>query len=402
MENPFLNKSLLNSPLQFDLCAQIHFSALYGVRHKLQVDEIPDNIPISQLCQEAKLKGREIYLAHPTDIYQIFEGVTLAVYNTIEELYCSRLNRSIKMVWLILEKMAIEAGSPELSYEAVWAICQYLGRLRKVYSDTTLEVYQSEWLVVKITPSVYIQQSESICFKPSVVCIIDTLSIKVIAFRVGKEEETEENIALSIYDAIEACRQPGREGAGGLVWQIPEQLLSNISVSDRIQRACAGIGISIQSVANRMPILNALQGVWTGDLTGKRLSYNKFMSLLDTYLENVHGHGPLINREKRSQELKQFVGYNRDPAWQFPALRYLLPQHAGIISQNGTVEFDGLHYTSDLIKYWHNHEVTLRRSEMEEAVAWIYLDGEILCQAVASELIRADGSYRPNRLGRGG
>jgi len=44
--------------------------------------------------------------------------------------------------------------------------------------------------------------------------------------------------------------------------------------------------------------------------------------------------------------------------------------------------------------------VTLRCSEQSEAIAWIYLNGEILCEAKARELRRPDGTYRA-RLPRG-
>ena len=83
-----------------------------------------------------------------------------------------------------------------------------------------------------------------------------------------------------------------------------------------------------------------------------------------------------------------------------PALRQLLPVHPGTIDADGAVEFDGLHYEDDLLKYWPGHRVQLRRSEQAEATAWVYLDGEVLCQAMARELRRKDGTHRPNRPGR--
>jgi hypothetical protein len=64
------------------------------------------------------------------------------------------------------------------------------------------------------------------------------------------------------------------------------------------------------------------------------------------------------------------------------------------------VAFDGLHYTEDLLTYWPGSRITVKRSEHTEAVLWIYLGGEILCQAMARELARRDGSYRATRAGR--
>ncbi len=119
--------------------------------------------------------------------------------------------------------------------------------------------------------------------------------------------------------------------------------------------------------------------------------------LFDNYLHKAHGYGPLRMQEQQARDWANLIGYNRDPAWQFPALRCFLPSHNGIIGPDGTVEYDGLHYADELLSYWPGHPVTLRRSESSEAMAWVYLDGEVLCQAMARELRRQDGSYRPNR-----
>src|SRR5258708_455384 len=78
-------------------------------------------------------------------------------------------------------------------------------------------------------------------------------------------------------------------------------------------------------------------------------------------------------------------------------LRAFLPQHPSAITAEGTVPFDGLHYTHELLLYWPGSPVTLCRSPYAEATAWIYLGEEILCQAQAQELRRHDGSYRPFR-----
>jgi hypothetical protein len=53
-----------------------------------------------------------------------------------------------------------------------------------------------------------------------------------------------------------------------------------------------------------------------------------------------------------------------------------------------------------LLEYWAGAPVTFRRSEHMEALIWVYLDGDLLSQAMARELQRRDGSYRLNRPGR--
>jgi hypothetical protein len=103
---------------------------------------------------------------------------------------------------------------------------------------------------------------------------------------------------------------------------------------------------------------------------------------------------PLRAKRQSDREFAGLLGYNRDPAWQLPALRLLLPAHQSIINNQGEVEFDGLHFQDDLLTLFPNTPVTLRQSEYSEATAWIYLDDEILSEARARELRRPDGTYR--------
>src|SRR4051794_20335058 len=118
--NPYLNRSLLNLPLQQDICQQIHYTAIRASARGSHVHMVPDTISLIQLRQRASQFGPSIYLSHPTDVQRVFEGITTAIYQAIEELYCSRLERSIQMIWRILAEMAGAAGKPAPSYEVVW------------------------------------------------------------------------------------------------------------------------------------------------------------------------------------------------------------------------------------------------------------------------------------------
>jgi hypothetical protein len=122
--------------------------------------------------------------------------------------------------------------------------------------------------------------------------------------------------------------------------------------------------------------------------------------MFDSYLHKAYSYSPLRSREERDREYLHLVGYNRDPVWQCPALRHFLPLHGGSIARDGAVPYDGLHYADELLTYWAGAPVTFRRSEQMEALIWIYLDGDLLCQAMARELQRRDGSYRLQWPGR--
>ena len=85
------------------------------------------------------------------------------------------------------------------------------------------------------------------------------------------------------------------------------------------------------------------------------------------------------------------IGYNRDPAWHFPALLRLLPERVGVISDEGAVSCAGLTYCHEVLKLWPGALVTVRCSVMADSDAWIYRDDEIICLAKARELQRKDG-----------
>jgi hypothetical protein len=395
--NPFVDTSGLNLPLHQEIRQRIHFTALQRAAHGHHLDTIPGSVPITQIMQLACYHGASVYFAHPFDIDRIFAGVTLKVYQAIERLYCDRIGRSIRTVWRILDAMANQVGAPGIDYEAVWAICAYLDEQRTDVSDVTVEQIETTWQVAQISPDVWIQ-SEETTYQPVVVCLLTRHPSQVIAFRIGNEEDLKDNLSLTIYDALVSLRRPSAEGAAGLTWQIPTKISAERELPKYCQQTCNRLGISIQQVdESSTPLLKSLRGNWARDLAGKVLSKKRFTLLLDNYLRQVHGHGPLRGQLRRNRKFARRIGYNRDPAWQFPALCGFLPAHESAISADGSVEHDGLHYENELLAHWPGQQVILRRSETAEALAWVYLDEEILCQALARELRRKDGTYRANR-----
>src|SRR5262245_58461207 len=132
MNNPFLSSSMLNLPLRLDLCQEIHYSALsLAATSNLYLETAPDPTFLKEIINRRSFQGADAFLVHPAYIEQIFAGFTSDVYRTIEDLYCSRLKRSIKITCLLLNKMAEEAGVSPLDYEAVWAVCMFLEERRQ-------------------------------------------------------------------------------------------------------------------------------------------------------------------------------------------------------------------------------------------------------------------------------
>jgi hypothetical protein len=147
-------------------------------------------------------------------------------------------------------------------------------------------------------------------------------------------------------------------------------------------------------------ILNDLRGNWDRDLANRVLEPHHFRLIFDTHLRRIHGYGPHTIEQQTAHNHAHLTGYNHDPAWQFPALRRLLPAQSGIVDEDGSVECDGLHFEDDLLTYWTGQQVTVRRSLQSDAAAYIDVDDEILCLAMARELRRSDGRYRTHLPGR--
>lgn len=80
---------------------------------------LPQSLNIAQLRIQRRRFGRTSLLVHPADVEKMFASVTLALYHAIEHLYCSRYERSIAIVWRLVNAMAQHAGVPSVTYEAV-------------------------------------------------------------------------------------------------------------------------------------------------------------------------------------------------------------------------------------------------------------------------------------------
>ncbi len=388
--NPFgsgLNTSTLNLALRTELCQQIHAAAWRAaMQEATPAHRLPPGGPLrlTRLQQRTHWQGATLYLAHPADIDDIFQGVTLAVYRAIESLYCSRPGRSVNMVWRILDAMAHAAGEPPVSYEAVWAICQYLDERRSARCAVTTEYTEVAWWIAQTWPGVLTYPadgSSACCAQAALTCVIRSSPMQVLAFRIADEQAVPgANIALAIHDAIVSQRCPSSVGTAGLVWPIPTEIMAEVDVTEECREACAQMQINLQRTDRPFPLPADLRGEWASDLKGRPLRQDHLSVLFDNYLGKRHGHGPLSMREQQERKFAHQVGYNRDPNELFPALRNLLPLRHGQITADGVVECDGLHYANDLLAYWPGQQVTLRQSEYSNVV-WVYLEDEVLCQA---------------------
>lgn len=396
--NPFLDS--LSPPVHIDCesAQRIHYAAMQAAASGMYSHSLPASIPLAILKERAQLDGTDIYFLHPAEIERLFANVTLATFRAVRSLYCSRLGRSIRMVWQILQVMANEAGVPPLSYEVIWALCLYLKKQRQESIGVPIARGQDAWWIGQTSLSLFIEERATSLYHPVILWCVEISSSHVLSFRIVPRNEVNIQAPLVLYDALVASRLPQARVATGLLWHLPKQIVSTLSFSQPCLAACQRVGLRIKKERTEEPlVIQTLRETWEPELTGKRLPLRACEKLLDTYLYRFHGHGPLREFKQRANASVSLIGYNQDPAWQFPLLRCLLPEHVGTITTEGKVLYDGLHYAHELLSYWPGSSVTLRRSTHAEATAWIYLDQEFLCQAQAEELRRRDGTYRPFR-----
>src|SRR6266567_951222 len=403
MTNPFRSTSVFNLPLALEVCQQMHAAALLRAARDMEADAVPRSVPVARLRELLHRFGPEVCLAHPAEIEHRFRGVTLSVYQRIEALYCSRLARSIQMVTRIVDAMARCENHPRVHEEAIWAICLYLEERRLQQTSVTTDQLDATWWIGEIVPGAFAGSEDGDkddTSRYALVGVIDVSHPRLLTFRRGAHGSEAELSALSLYDALVNVRYPHPQGAGGLVWQVPTRLVTTGTLSEACKASCALLGMRIERASSPVPLIEDLQQLWTDLRTRLVVAPARWAVVFDSALNRAYGTSPLRTREEADHRFGHLTGYQSDPASLVPALRALLPLHDASISREGEVLYDGLHYTDDLLSNFPGSHVSVRRPEQTEAAIWVYLDGEILCQAMARELARRDGSYRSHRPGR--
>jgi hypothetical protein len=329
----------------------------------------------------ASIYGSEVYIPHPTVTEHMFRGVTLAVYQETQRLFCSRMFRSYHMVSRILDKLALEAGVSPVASEAVWAICGYLRDHRDEQFAPSFSRSQNDWYIGHAWPDVVIT-NEGEAERPELLCIIDQRSGRMIASRRKRHNEAlGEGFAAAFYDGLSAQRRPATLTPGGLEWSLPSSVVSHKPLPQEVITCCQELGVAVSGTSDRPALVDDLQGGWTRSLIGRVISSERFELILDNYLEKRHHHGPLITTERADHQFRHLDGYNRDPALVLPPLRWLLPAYEATVAEDATITVAGRCYHDDLLRYWPSVEVTVRVSRHDPNFAYIYLNGEILCAA---------------------
>lgn len=376
-----MSKALPNTPLSMELYQRIHATALQRAIRGVHLRAVPDHIDVGQLKQLVARIGFDGCLTHPADVERIFAGVTLETYQTIRGLYCSRLGRSIAMVYRILLMLCQQERAPVPTYEAVWAICLYLEKRRRESVDVSVERTTDAWWIGKLSSAVRIQVGKDEFYLPGVICILDMHTQHMLSFTIAPVDTLAESIPLALYDALIAQRRPHPLALAGVLWHLPCRIVTEEALPRDCSTICRRMGIQVETTTRTQPLLQALRDTWATGLNGRVLPRSQCAAILDSFLERIHGYGPVREGKQRDAAFAQAQGYNQDPAALFPLLRALLPERKGIITEDGFVIDGYLRYADELLRLWPGSPMTLRRSAHSTATAWVSLEGEILCQA---------------------
>jgi hypothetical protein len=342
-ENPWLQKGALNAALDLDLCQEMRVFALHQTVQDQHSEYVPETISAGELRQFVRRYGPHVYVEEGAAFAHLFNGVTLAVYQTVEALYCSQMRRSSFTIWRILQQMARKAAQTEVPYEAVWTMCEYLAEKRSRLTEVSATYNLSPWWIIGVEPHVLVQDPPGVSYHPALICVVGTEPSRVLGFWIGQPQQMAEGCLLALYEALVSTRAPAQDGAGGVSWRLPARLLSSLPLDEGYQHACISLALEMESLGQRTsPLVGALRNGWERDLAQRVLTTQQLATFFDTYLAKQHGYGPLRTRREQDRRFQWHIGYNREPSWQFPALRSLLPHVPATIAADGRIPYEGL------------------------------------------------------------
>lgn len=376
-------QSIWNQPLSEDLCQQIIFEAIRNLFVQRIEDPFPDKVLEVRIKELSKTYGPNMYLFHPADSKELFDGVSLAIYKRIQTLFCSRIGRTTSMVAKIINRTQIEKGLPPVNEIAIWAMCGSMYRKREESMDVSKSYVDTNWVLEKVDWKVSVVDANGEIYNPSAVIVSDLAGNKIIAVQICKNNEIESAIVLAVYEAIIANRYGSRDGVAGVIWKLPIRLSTSVNLNSKVESFLEMIGVA---TTQYQPIgfVKDISDVWEADLLDRVIPEQKLSLILDNYLYRKFNYAPMLTKKDMDHSSRGLMGYSRDPLWQFPALRILFDKVSAVVGKNGMIAVGRWVYQDELLNLWTEQSVDILVSPSDAHSAWVFdLTGEVICQALA-------------------
>ncbi len=330
-----------------------------------------------------RLFGKEIFVHHPVEVRNYFRGVNSNVFRQVETLYCSPVGRSIEMVGKIINLNRIKKGLVPIVDEGIWALCLYLDERR--LESLRIDIRKSGTWRVMLVPVPGELIFDDITQKElQAVVILETIDQpRVLGFSLQPvTDDASGALKHTLYSALLLKREPNQTGIGGLTWQVPEKIkiADGTLLSKDFEHFCNLIGITIDlNETCGHDRAGLIDTGWGKSMKGRGYVAEHLDLILDNYLYRSFGYGPRREQKDNDARFERLSGYNRDPLWQFPALRNLMPEVASEITTSGIAPYRRLKFRSKILQLFVGERVNIVQAPGWQQTAWIYnLDGEII------------------------
>lgn len=376
------HQAVFQNLLSLDTCQQIYYEALRNYARNLVQENAPVSLGWERIAAQARMGGPNVYLGHPDDVQEVFAGVSLEMFRQAERLFCTRHGRSIAMVTKIISRQQELSQQQMVNEIAIWAICMYLAPKRNEMLHVTIERDNKTWYLESFDWEFSVIGQNFVSYQPVMICVYAPDRNQVLSFQFGERENLQNLQAMAIYQAVNACRTPDINGVAGLTWNVPGSFCSTLPLSEQVLKFCNLVGISVQVADEGHPALSEIRDTWPKDLQGRQISSNKLALIFDNYLYRKFESSPLLDQEDRARDFSGLIGYNRDPLWQFPALRALFLPEPGTVDASAQIRLGPWRYTDPLLALWQEQSVKILVSPSNSNSIWVYdLDGDVICTA---------------------
>ena len=380
-QSPYQPSILGNTKISSTYCQHAHFFAMQSGFGDHQT--LGTNNPFIPTKFEVIDNDSSAFLYNHSQIEEIFDGMTIAEYDAIADLFLSPVGRSYSTIQSILSRLASAAGVRPLTEEAVWVICQNLTpKFRQKFRPTIL-VRERVWDVTVTSVSIATDYKVG---KPvsNMVSVIIWMEDTIVGAGLVRVEEIIQEVGIGLFETITSQRTQDPYSQGGILWNLPYLIRGSKQVLAAIDPACQKLGIQTESVSETGEAINEvmekIQVDWNHNMPTEAKSIAQWNLIFDTYLATTVGLGPKNQTEHQQYLWRNHPKLSLDPGTIFPELRLLIPSYPVAVQENGVIYHNQIRYIDPLLSLWEGEDLTLRPSPSSFQRGWVYTNNEIICE----------------------